>query len=125
MLLLIYLRKAGILLIEKPTYKVRFMRSKKCLNLNKKTAIIKRMAMLDNNEMFDDFSEPDKDNVEATLSVHGTNVKVEKNTVVIFNHKNKTGQEFKREADLIIEYLISEGYVNKKKFKVKIITTSK
>lgn len=80
------------------------------------------MAMLDNRDMFDD--EPDGDNVEATLTVYGTSVKVEKNTVVIYNHKNKTGQEFKQEADLIVEYLISEGYVNKKKFKVKIISTS-
>ena len=82
------------------------------------------MPMLDNNEMFDDYSDPEKDNVEATLSVYGTNFKVEKKTVVIFNHKNKSGQDFKKEADLIVEYLISEGYVNKRKFKVKIITTS-
>lgn len=78
--------------------------------------------MLDNRDMFDD--EPDGDNVEATLAVYGTNVKVEKNTVVIFNHKNKTGQDFKQEADRIVEYLINEGYVNKKKFKVKIISSS-
>lgn len=80
------------------------------------------MPMLDNNEMFDDV--PDGDNVEASLTVYGTSVKVEKNTVVIFNHKNKSGQEFKQEADLIVEYLINEGYINKKKFKVKIISTS-
>lgn len=80
------------------------------------------MPMLDNNGMFDDM--PDGDNVEATLTVYGTNVKVEKNTVVIFNHKNKTGRDFKQEADLIVEYLINEGYVNKKKFKVKIISSS-
>ena len=78
--------------------------------------------MLDNRDMFDD--EPDGDNVEASLTVYGTSVKVEKNTVVIFNHKNKSGQEFKQEADLIVEYLINEGYINKKKFKVKIISTS-
>jgi len=82
------------------------------------------MATLDNNEMFDDFREPEGDNVEATLSVYGTNVKVEKNTVVIFNHKNKNGHDFKQEADKIVEYLISEGYVNKRKFKVKIITSA-
>lgn len=80
------------------------------------------MPMLDNRDMFDD--EPDGDNVEASLTVYGTSVKVEKNTVVIFNHKNKSGQEFKQEADLIVEYLINEGYINKKKFKVKIISTS-
>lgn len=80
------------------------------------------MPMLDNNGMFDDM--PDGDNVEATLTVYGTNVKVEKNTVVIFNHKNKNGRDFKQEADLIVEYLINEGYVNKKKFKVKIISSS-
>ena len=82
------------------------------------------MPTLDNNEMFDDFSDPERDNVEATLTVYGINVKVEKNTVVIFNHKNKSGQHFKQEADKIVEYLISEGYINKRKFKVKIITTS-
>jgi hypothetical protein len=82
------------------------------------------MPTLDNNEMFDNFEEDEGDNVEATLSVYGTNVKVEKNTVVIFNHKNKSGKDFKLEADKIVEYLISEGYVNKRKFKVKIITTS-
>lgn len=80
------------------------------------------MPTLDNNEMFDD--EPDGDNVEATLTVYGTNVKVEKNTVVIFNHKNKPSQNFKQEADRIVEYLINEGYVNKKKFKVKIISST-
>ena len=79
------------------------------------------MAQLSNNEMFDDFSEPEGDNVEATLFVRGTKVKVERNTVVIFNHKNSSGPDFKKEADLIVEYLISEGYVNKRKFKVKII----
>lgn len=100
------------------------MRLKNCLNLKKKVSIIKSMPQLDNNGMFDDFDEPDQDNVEAALTVYGTNVKVEKNTVVIFNHKNKSGQDFKQEADKIVEYLISEGYVNKKKFKVKIITTS-
>lgn len=82
------------------------------------------MATLDNRDMFDNFDEPEEDNVEATLTVYGTNVKVEKNTVVIFNHKNKSGQEFKLEADKIVEYLISEGYVNKRKFKVKIISSS-
>lgn len=80
------------------------------------------MPTLDNNEMFDNFEEGD--NVEGTLTVYGTTVKVEKNTVVLFNHKNKSGQYFKQEADKIVEYLISEGYVNKRKFKVKIITTS-
>jgi hypothetical protein len=82
------------------------------------------MPTLDNNEMFDNFEEEEGDNVEGSLTVYGTKVKVEKNTVVIFNHKNKSGQYFKKEADLIVEYLIKEGYVNKRKFKVKIITTS-
>lgn len=82
------------------------------------------MPTLDNNEMFDNFEEEEGYNVEGSLTIFGTNVKVEKNTVVIFNHKNKSGQDFKKEADLIVEYLISEGYVNKRKFKVKIITTS-
>jgi hypothetical protein len=75
-------------------------------------------------DLLDNDDDENKENVESALTVYGTNVKVEKNTVVIFNHKNKSGQDFKKEADLIIEYLISEGYVNKKKFKVKIITTS-
>ena len=82
------------------------------------------MNLLGNEEMYDGFDEPEKENVEATLSVYGTNVKVERNTVVIFNHKNKNGHDFKHEADKIVEYLISEGYVNKRKFKVKIITSA-
>ena len=82
------------------------------------------MNLLGNEEMDDGFDEPEKENVEATLYVYGTNVKVERNTVVIFNHKNKNGQDFKQEADKIVEYLISEGYVNKRKFKVKIITSA-
>lgn len=82
------------------------------------------MPTLDNNEMFDNFEEGEGDNVEGSLTVYGTNVKVEKNTVVIFNHKKKSGPDFKLEADKIVEYLISEGYVNKRKFKVKIISAS-
>lgn len=80
---------------------------------------------LDNDGLFDDSDEyQEKDNVEAALSVYGTNVKVEKNTVSIFNTTTKKGPEFKQQADCIIEYLINEGYINKKKFKVKIISTS-
>ena len=77
---------------------------------------------LDNNGMFDDSDEhQDRDNVEATLTVYGTNVKVEKNTVIINNTTSLKGPEFKQHADYIVEYLINEGYINKKKFKVKII----
>jgi len=118
------LRRAGTHHIEKHIFMVRFTPIRKCWNKQKRTAIINQMAQLSNNEMFDDFSEPEGDNVEATLFVRGTKVKVERNTVVIFNHKNSSGPDFKKEADLIVEYLISEGYVNKRKFKVKIITPS-
>ena len=76
---------------------------------------------LANDEMFED--EPDRDNVEGSLVVYNIPVNVEKNSVVIFNKKTKIAQDFKKEADRIVEYLISEGYLNKKKFKVKIITT--
>lgn len=76
---------------------------------------------LANDEMFED--EPDGDNVEGSLVVYNIPVNVEKNSVVIFNKKTKIAQDFKKEADKIVEYLISEGYLNKKKFKVKIITT--
>lgn len=76
---------------------------------------------LANDEMFED--EPDGDNVEGSLVVYNIPVNVEKNSVVIFNKKTKIAQDFKKEADRIVEYLISEGYLNKKKFKVKIITT--
>ena len=74
-----------------------------------------------NDEMFED--EPDGDNVEGSLVVYNIPVNVEKNSVVIFNKKTKIAQDFKKEADRVVEYLISEGYLNKKKFKVKIITT--
>lgn len=76
---------------------------------------------LANDEMFED--EPDGDNVEGSLVVYNIPVNVEKNSVVIFNKKTKIAQDFKKEADMIVEYLINEGYLNKKKFKVKIITT--
>lgn len=76
---------------------------------------------LANDEMFED--EPDGDNVEGSLIVYNIPVNVERNSVVIFNKKTKIAQDFKKEADKIVEYLISEGYLNKKKFKVKIITT--
>ena len=76
---------------------------------------------LANDEMFED--EPDGDNVEGSLVVYNIPVNVEKNSVVIFNKKTKIAQDFKIVADRIVEYLISEGYLNKKKFKVKIITT--
>lgn len=76
---------------------------------------------LANDEMFED--EPDGDNVEGSLVVYNIPVNVEKNSVVIFNKKTKIAQDFKKEADRVVEYLISEGYLNKKKFKVKIITT--
>jgi len=76
---------------------------------------------LANDEMFED--EPDGDNVEGSLVVYNIPVNVEKNSVVIFNKKTKIAQDFKKEADKVVEYLISEGYLNKKKFKVKIITT--
>lgn len=76
---------------------------------------------LANDEMFED--EPDGDNVEGSLVIYNIPVNVEKNSVVIFNKKTKIAQDFKKEADRVVEYLISEGYLNKKKFKVKIITT--
>lgn len=76
---------------------------------------------LANDEMFED--EPDGDNVEGSLVIYNIPVNVEKNSVVIFNKKTKIAQDFKQEADRVVEYLINEGYLNKKKFKVKIITT--
>lgn len=76
---------------------------------------------LANDEMFED--EPDGDNVEGSLVIYNIPVNVEKNSVVIFNKKTKIAQDFKKEADRVVEYLINEGYLNKKKFKVKIITT--
>lgn len=83
-------------------------------------------GILDNNGMFEDDDEPqDKDNVEAHLTVYGTDVRVDKTAVTIFNTTTKKGPEFKQQADCIVEYLINEGYINKKNFKVKIVTTSK
>ena len=79
------------------------------------------MALLNDEDLFDD--EPDGENVEGSLVVYNIPVNVEKNSVVIFNKKTKVAQDFKKEADKVVEYLISEGYLNKKKFKVKIITT--
>lgn len=99
---------------------------KNFLKTRRELNIIKIMhGTLDNDGMFDDSDQyEDRDNVEASLSVYGTNVKVEKNTVSIFNTTTKNGPEFKQQADCIIEYLINEGYINKKKFKVKIISSS-
>ncbi len=83
------------------------------------------MALLDNNEMFEDEDENFGENYKCSLTIHGIQVKVEESTVVIYNSdKEKSGPDFKQQADRIIEYLICEGYVNKKKFKVKIISSS-
>lgn len=65
------------------------------------------------------------ENVKCSLTVHGIPTKVEESTVVIYNNdSSKSGPEFKLQADKIIEYLINEGYINKRKFKVKIISSS-
>ena len=47
----------------------------------------------------------------------------QKADTVIQNPPFGAQKAHKKEADRIVEYLISEGYLNKKKFKVKIITT--
>jgi hypothetical protein len=77
------------------------------------------------NSLSDDYDDSfeEKDNVCCTTIVNGVKVVVDKFQVTIYNHKQKTGQEFKKEADIIIEYLINEGFINTKKFKVKIISS--
>jgi predicted RNA methylase len=65
-----------------------------------------------------------KEKMVEEIVLFGHRINIHEDKIEIFNNANVPFYDFKSTADFLVQYLVDEAFIEKKKVKVEIITPS-